>query len=141
MRVQTSPIITEADAARLRAMVAALRNRRIAFGGLVDELARRIARAHVVPAAAIPPDFVTMRSRVLARDVDDGRAVEFALSYQDEIVAGDGHRLSVLTPLGMRAVGARAGDVIDWPLPRGQARRLRIERVLYQPESAGQFDL
>ena len=47
-----------------------------------------------------------------------------------------GSRLSVLTPLGVRLLGFRVGDVIEWPVPCG-VRRLRVERILFQPEAAG----
>jgi regulator of nucleoside diphosphate kinase len=46
----------------------------------------------------------------------------------------------VLTPLGSALLGSRAGDVIDWHFRHGW-RRMRIERVVYQPEAEGDFDL
>jgi regulator of nucleoside diphosphate kinase len=51
-----------------------------------------------------------------------------------------GSRLSVLTPLGVRLLGARVGDVIEWPVPSG-VRRLRVQRILFQPRAAGDFNL
>jgi regulator of nucleoside diphosphate kinase len=50
------------------------------------------------------------------------------------------NRLSVLTPLGIRLLGCRIGDVVEWPVRRG-VRRLSIEEILYQPEAAGDLDL
>jgi regulator of nucleoside diphosphate kinase len=51
-----------------------------------------------------------------------------------------GERVSVLAPLGASILGARVGDVVEWQSRRGP-RQLRIERILYQPEAAGDFDL
>jgi regulator of nucleoside diphosphate kinase len=43
----------------------------------------------------------------------------------------------VLSSLGIRFLGARVGDVIEWSVPRG-LRRLRIESIEYQPEASGE---
>jgi regulator of nucleoside diphosphate kinase len=51
-----------------------------------------------------------------------------------------GERVSVLTPLGASLLGARVGDVVERAARRG-TRRSRIERILFQPEAAGRFDL
>jgi regulator of nucleoside diphosphate kinase len=37
-------------------------------------------------------------------------------------------------------LGYRRGDVIEWEVPSGM-RRLKVEEVLYQPESKGDFNL
>jgi len=37
-------------------------------------------------------------------------------------------------------LGSREGHSIELKTPRG-VRRLRVERVVYQPEAAGRFDL
>jgi hypothetical protein len=34
----------------------------------------------------------------------------------------------------------REGTCVEWQTPRGP-RRLQVERVVYQPEAAGRFDL
>jgi regulator of nucleoside diphosphate kinase len=52
----------------------------------------------------------------------------------------DEGKVSVLAPLGMALLGARAGDTVLVHAPAG-IRRLKIERVLYQPESAGDLHL
>ena len=49
-------------------------------------------------------------------------------------------RLSVLTPLGAALLGASVGDIVECNTPGG-IRRLRIEKLLYQPEAAGDFHL
>ena len=51
-----------------------------------------------------------------------------------------GERVSVLTPLGAAILGSRVGDVVEWQTRRGP-RRMKIERIVFQPEAAGQFDL
>lgn len=42
--------------------------------------------------------------------------------------------------IGTAMIGYRHGDVIEWEVPSG-VRRLRVEEVLYQPESKGEYHL
>ena len=49
-------------------------------------------------------------------------------------------RISVLEPLGMALLGARVGQVLDVPGPRGRAQ-MRIEALLHQPERSLREDL
>ena len=137
--VLETPTITAVDRMRLHDMVRALRSVGDPFGSHLRELTETLERAEVVPATEVPGDVVTMNSRVRTRDVDTGKAETFTLVYHGESGMFDS-RLSVLTPMGVAALGARVGEVIDFPMRRG-IRRLRIEEMLYQPESAGDFEL
>ena len=40
--------------------------------------------------------------------------------------------------VGMALLGYRVGDTIEWKVP-GRMRRLRIERMIYQPEASGDY--
>ena len=80
-----------------------------------------------------------MNSRVRASDLETERPETFTLVYHGESAMFDS-RLSVLTPMGVAVLGARVGDVIEFPRRRG-IRRLRIEEMLFQPEAAGDFEL
>jgi regulator of nucleoside diphosphate kinase len=101
----------------------------------VAQLAAELDRAQIVPPDEIPPDVVTMHSEVALRDLDTGEALTFRLVYPSEADA-DRQRVSILAPIGTAVLGYRAGDTVEWTVPGG-TRRLRIERVLYQPEAAG----
>ena len=46
----------------------------------------------------------------------------------------------MLAPLGTALLGTRVGDVVEFAAPAG-TRRLKVEKVLYQPEAAGDFHL
>jgi regulator of nucleoside diphosphate kinase len=78
-----------------------------------------------------PPDVVTMNTQVVLIDDTTGerRTVRVVFPGQDDPAAG---LISVLEPLGVRLLGASPG-VIECELSDG-ARRLRIERIVYQPE-------
>lgn len=128
--------VTEHDARRLRTMLANLAARRDTDRRTLEPLRRELDRADVVPPALVDPRVVTMQSRVRLRDEGTGQALEYTLVYP-ESADRDSGRLSVLAPIGTAILGYREGDIVAWDVPAG-TRRFRIERVLYQPEAAGQ---
>jgi regulator of nucleoside diphosphate kinase len=132
-------IVTAVDRTRLQDMVHALRSVGDPFRSHLRELTHTLEQAEVVSPAEVGREVVTMNSRVRASDVETGRAERFTLVYHGESGMFDS-RLSVLTPMGVAVLGARVGDVIEFPIRRG-VRRLRIEEMLYQPEAAGDFEL
>jgi regulator of nucleoside diphosphate kinase len=138
--VMEKPVVTVVDRMRLQDMVRALRSVGDPFRSHLRELTDVLDRADVVAPAEMGPDVVTMNTCVRARDVETGRPETFTLVYHGESDMFDS-RLSVLTPMGVAVLGARVGDVIEFPIRRDVRRRLRIEEMLYQPEAAGNFHL
>lgn len=49
-------------------------------------------------------------------------------------------KISILAPIETAMLGHRVGDVFEREVPAGK-RRLKVERILYQPEAAGDYDL
>ncbi len=98
-------------------------------------LAEELERAIVVPTDRIPKDVVTMNSRLIYSDESIGTSCEVELVYPGEADPMNG-RVSVLAPVGCALLGLRAGQSIDWNLPGGKVHRLRVERVLFQPQSS-----
>jgi regulator of nucleoside diphosphate kinase len=137
--VMEKPIVTAVDERRLNDMVRALQSVGDPFGSHLRELTDRLERAELVAPAEVARDVVTMNSCLRARDVESGRPEAFTLVYHGQSGMFDS-RLSVLTPMGVAALGARVGNVIEFPMRRG-IRRLRIEEVSYQPEAARDFEL
>jgi regulator of nucleoside diphosphate kinase len=131
--------ITAVDRDRLETLMSARSRRSGSDQGPLEALEREIDRARVVTSREIPPDVVTMNSRVKVCDLDAGAEMELTLVYPLGANSRIG-RVSVLAPIGMALLGSRAGDTVVWRVPSGM-RRLRIERVLYQPEAAGHFQL
>jgi regulator of nucleoside diphosphate kinase len=130
--------VTAEDMARLRAIVERhLEGSRAAAAELLE---LELDRAVVVPQDQLPPDVVTMRSRILFEDLETGRRREATLAYPDEANI-DQSLISILAPVGQAVLGLKVGDVIEWPLPKARLARLRIVEVLYQPEAAGDFHL
>ena len=131
-------VITEADFDRLKHLVESPRYR-TTHSILLTSLKEELDRGQVVAPGRIPKGVVTMHSRVRVRDLGDDETETYALVYPEEADINEG-KLSVLAPLGTALLGTRVGDVVEFDAPAG-TRRLKIERVLYQPESSGDFHL
>lgn len=131
--------VTDADLARLRKLLEGTRMSSTRDREHLERLNEELGRAHVVPAPDIPPDIVTMHSRVRLRDLDSGSDMVFTLVFPSDADAAGG-KISILAPLGTAALGFRRGDTFEWDVP-GRVRRLRVEEVLYQPEAAGDYHL
>lgn len=132
------PTMTEFDLRRLDALFERIR-RQVKPPPTLSTLERETERAVVVKPEAVPATVVTMNSEVEILDLDtlERRCVTLVFPTMAGIEEG---RVSVLAPLGTALLGSREGGSIEWPTPRG-TRRLRIERIVYQPEAAGRFDL
>lgn len=103
------------------------------------DLTREIERGSEVTPQEMPPDVVTMNSRVRLTDLDAGSTHAYTIVFPADADYEKG-RISILAPLGTALLGFRVGDVVDWRMPRG-IRRLRIDEIIYQPETAGDFHL
>ena len=103
----------------------------------LEALGAELDRAHVVAPQDIPADVVTMNSAVLVKDLDAGTEMALTLVFPSETGLELG-KISILAPVGTALLGYRVGDTIEWKVP-GRVRRLRVERMLYQPEAAGDY--
>ena len=135
---EPNAVITESDFDRLMRLVDSPRYRSAdprRVLGLKSELDRRV----VVASNRTPKGAVTMNSRVRVRDLETDESETYTLVFP-EAADLETNRLSVLAPLGTALLGRFAGDEVEFAVPAG-VRRLRIERIVYQPEAAGDFHL
>jgi regulator of nucleoside diphosphate kinase len=127
--------VTDFDSRRLEALIEGLRPRVLRDARHVDLLERHLDDAEVMRADRIGPDVVTMNSEVRVKDLDTPETIVFRVVFPSAADTAAG-KISVLAPLGMAVLGRRVGDDVTWQTPGG-LRRLRIERLLYQPEREG----
>lgn len=105
----------------------------------LDNLDNELSRAVIVTSEKIPADTITMNSKVILVDVDTNEEMNVTLVYPtDANIEED--KISILAPIGTAMIGYRAGDTFVWRVPDG-IRKLRVVRVIYQPEAAGDLDL
>jgi regulator of nucleoside diphosphate kinase len=105
----------------------------------VTRLAEELDFAEIVAPENIRQDVVTMRSKVKLTDLDTNEESVYTIVFPTEANIADG-KISILAPLATALLGHRLGDAVEFKAPSG-IKRLRIEGILYQPESAGDFEL
>ncbi|HOI53657.1 MAG TPA: TetR family transcriptional regulator [Phycisphaerae bacterium] len=132
--------ITRYDFQRLKELIAVARG----FGN--EEIARHLSdldlglgRGRIVDPKLVPPDVVTMNSRVLLQEPDGGESQVRSLVFP--VDAGkSAENVSILEPMGTAMLGCRVGSVMQFD-EAGQQKRLRVRAIQYQPESAGDYHL
>ena len=140
MKTEATIYITERDHERLGNLIELVRESHdrsnIAY---VNRLEEGLDFAEIVAPEDIRQDVVTMRSRVRLTDLDTREESVYSIVFPTEARSEEG-KISILAPMATALLGHRLGDTIEFQAP-GRLRRLRIEDILYQPESAGDFDL
>jgi regulator of nucleoside diphosphate kinase len=106
----------------------------------LKRLEGELERATIVESSQIPDDVVTMNSVVSFEDLETGQRSEATLVYPSA-TSGTAGKVSILAPIGTALLGLSVGDSIEWPVPGGRSRRLRVTAVHYQPEAQGRLDL
>lgn len=122
------PIVSTFDSDRLEPLLSSS-----TIDAPVLRLRSLLDHAKKVTPARVPPDVVTMNSRVRVRYPGEDEAEAFDLAFPDS----DG--LSVLSPLGAALLGAREGQSVACAGNRA-SRRVTVERIEYQPERERHFD-
>ncbi len=128
-------ILPEFDVQRLKRLLNSVNNR--SDNALMKSLTEEFDHAQVVPSREIPPDVVTMNSRVRITDLETGEESVYTIVFPTEADT-EKNKLSVLAPLGTALLGDRVGSVVEWAVPGGTTR-IRIEEIEFQPEAAGMY--
>ena len=105
----------------------------------IEELGAELDRATIVEIDKPPQDIVTMNSKVCLKDVDTGKDEIYQVVYPEDADI-EQNKISILAPIGTAILGYKVGDVIEWKVPAG-LRRLKIKKILYQPEAAKDYHL
>ena len=136
--MKKSIYVTSQDKERLQQLLAMSATSDPRQQGDWRALAEELRRATIVPPNEVPADVITMNSRADLVDLDTGETVTFTLVFPPEADV-EQEKISVLAPIGAGMLGYRVGDEFEWKVPGG-IRRMKVARVRYQPEAAGDFD-
>lgn len=129
--------ITENDRLRLKKLISNALLEGLQSDKSFGELNCEIEKAKIVEIEDLPKDIITMNSKILI--VMNGNEEEVTLVYpQDADLIED--KISILSPIGTAILGYREGDTIQWAVPSGSIE-IHIQKILYQPEAAGDLDL
>lgn len=129
--------VTAADMQRLRALIKEISGEDERDRPYLAVLADELKRATIMPPDAVPPDVVTMNSRIRLRD---GRQTWIMTLVFPEDADPEEGQISVMAPLGAAILGCRVGQRVTFRVPNGQTRSCEILSILYQPEAAGEVN-
>lgn len=136
---QRTIFITEFDLKRLRELIADSMSTDYRNSPYLKQLSEELKRGQVVAPANVPPDVITMNSRVLLLDLESNEEMEYTLVFPQDADPATG-RISILAPIGTAMLGYREGDTFTWNVPDG-VRKIKVVRILFQPEASGNFEL
>jgi len=105
----------------------------------LQSLEVELNRAKIVDSKEVPPDVVTMNSRLMYRDLEDDSEEQVTLVFPSDADINR-KKMSVFSPLGTALLGYAEGDTLEWQVPGGR-RKIRIEKIYYQPEAAGDLNV
>jgi regulator of nucleoside diphosphate kinase len=140
MTQQATIYISQTDRERLGNLIDLVRNQGERSNlSYITKLEDELEFADVIASEEIPPDVVTMRSTVQVKDLDTEQESVYSIVFPSEADPEVG-KMSVLAPLATALLGYKCGATVEFQAP-GRLRRLKIMKILYQPESAGDYDL
>ncbi|MGD9487587.1 MAG: nucleoside diphosphate kinase regulator [Calditrichaceae bacterium] len=128
--------ITESDLKGLTLLIKSSKNLSPRDSEFLKNLSDELERGTVVPEDQIPPNVITMNSEVCLKDMDSGEELIYKLVYPKAADISK-NKISILAPIGTALIGYKIGDVIEWKVPVG-TRKLKVKKILYQPEAAGE---
>ncbi|KAA6183505.1 nucleoside diphosphate kinase regulator [Thiohalocapsa marina] len=128
-------IVSSLDAERLERLIADLPDATFPGKAALEE---ELTRADIVASEQMPPNVVSMNSRVRFQVLSSGEEFTLTLVYPQDSDGSPG-KISILAPVGSALLGLSQGDEIEWPMPAGRMLRVRVEEVIYQPERAGEY--
>ena len=106
---------------------------------VANKLVERLDTAKLFPQNQIAKNVITMNSRVQLKDLTTNRVAEITITYPQDAEPRE-RRVSVFSEIGLALLGQKENDVVSWRVPSGTGR-FKVEKVIYQPEAAGDYFL
>ena len=128
-------IISEQDLNRLETML----EHQAKLTPTMQHLEEELARADIVAPQDVPTNVVTMNAKVLITIAPATESTEITLVYPHDF-HGDKGQVNIVAPVGAAILGLAEGQEIEWPQPDGHTMKIKIEKVLFQPEREGDFN-
>jgi len=130
--------ITNSDIKRLQELIKTAREFHTEDEIYLKELEKELNRSKVVDPKKIPKDIITINSKVSIEDLDTNKKEIYWLVLPVD-ADPDRNKISILTPIGTALLGYKTGDIIEWNVPGG-IRKLKIKKLLYQPEASSDYN-
>ena len=121
-------LITEKDLLRIKHILSFQKSEDF------EDLELELDRAKIISDDVVPPDLVTMNSKVKFLNIQDNKEMIITIVYPSDANFAEG-KISVLASLGSALIGLQVGQEINWMFPDGKTKTLKILDILYQPEA------
>ena len=131
--------ITQSDFNRLKELIKDINFSSNTDDKCLKELKEELDRAIIVESNKIPNNVITMNSKVCLKDMDSGKEMVYVLVYP-ACADIEQKKISILAPIGTAILGYKVGEIIEWKVPAG-IMRLKVKKIIYQPEAAGDYHL
>ena len=138
MESDVSITVSSTDLQRLEAI---LKDRKDTDSPTISGLKNELRRATILPQKEMPPDVVTMNSKVKFVIEPTGKKFDLTLVYPSDTEDNRPDIISILAPIGSALLGLSIGQTINWLLPGGHNTTVRVVEVTYQPEREGRYHL
>lgn len=127
--------ITQIDQQRLQEVIAQAGRTEYRGSEYLQNLESELERGKVVASKDVPPDVITMNSKVRLVDLDSDEELIYTLVFPDDADL-EQDKISVLAPIGTAMLGYRVGDTFELQVPAGTVR-MKVKEIIYQPEASG----
>lgn len=127
-------ILSEQDLNRLETML----EHQMRLTPTMMQLEDELARAEVVAPKDVPPNVVTMNSKVLITIAPSKTPTEITLVYPHDF-KGEKGQVTVVAPIGAAILGLAEGQSMEWSQADGQRIHVSVDKVLYQAEREGNY--
>lgn len=132
-------IINSLDYSRIQKCIGDAKQFRSISSAEADKLLNELRSAQVLEPEEIPSNVVTMNSIVKLSFLNNKQQTQFQIVYPQNANFKE-NKISIFSPIATALIGYKVGDLIEWIVPAGLTK-IKIDEILYQPESSGDFDL
>jgi regulator of nucleoside diphosphate kinase len=132
-------ILNRIDYARIKKSISDAKQFKSISNAEAEKLINELDSATIVEPEAIPSNVVTMNSIVKIRFLNTDKEVQFQIVYPHQANVKE-NKISIFSPIATALIGYKVKDEIEWIVPAGLTK-LRIEKIVYQPEASGDYDL
>lgn len=105
----------------------------------VNVLKQILRRANKVLPEEISPDVVTMNSTVLVKNLTTKHHLELKIVYHNQR-GDDYNHVSIFSPVGIALIGRKKNEIVEFHTG-SRNYKFKILKIVYQPESVGDFHL
>ena len=132
-------ILNRLDYVRIQKCIEDAKNVKSITASESESLMKELNSAEILDPEKIPSTVVTMNSIVRISFLNTNKQVQFQIVYPKEANLKD-NKISIFSPIATALIGYQVGDEVEWLVPAGLTK-IKIDKIIYQPEASGDYNL